>query len=65
MFINPTKGNDRAALEAVSSLTQKVSMALSGVLADAFPKVNGDVCDSVRTEWRMYQTENIPESHLT
>ena len=47
MFINPTKRNDRAALEAVSSLVQTVSKALSGVSSNDFPKVNGGVCDSV------------------
>ena len=43
-----------------------ITSALPNVLTAVFPKKSDltgeEVCDTLRTEWRLYQTEGIPES---
>ena len=65
-YINPSKRNKTNALGGISNLTLQVSNALNNVLPNGFPTVDNilsseDVCDKVRSEWRLYQTEIIPE----
>ena len=63
---HPLKRNETNALGGISNLTFQVSNALNNVLPNAFPTVDNillseDICDKVRSEWRLYQTEIIPE----
>ena len=43
-----------------------VTSALSNVLTALFPKMsdltNEEVCNTLKTDWRLYQTESIPET---
>ena len=65
-YIHPLKRNETNALGGISNLTLRVSNALNNVLPKVFPTIDNilsseDVCDKVRSEWRLYQTEIIPE----
>ena len=64
-FIHPLKRNNQGSLTGIENLTAHVTEVLKGVLLvfncdDSFSAE--DVCDRVRTEWRLYQTESIPDS---
>ena len=66
LHIHPLKHNETNALGGISNLTLQVSNALNNVLPHFFPTVDNilsseDVCDKVRSEWRLYQTEIKPE----
>ena len=66
LYIRPLKRNEANALGGISNVTLQVSNALNNVLPNVFPTVDNilsseDVCDNVRSEWRLYQTEIIPE----
>ena len=64
-YLHPEKRHDPAALNSISNL----AMAICRSLGDKFPKVfhlpsgttKEDVVDQVRTQWRMYKAESIPE----
>ena len=45
--------------------TQDLTKALSEVLVHVFPKNTSpeEVCDTFRSEWKLYQTEEIKEEH--
>ena len=65
-FIHPVKHYETNELEGVSNLTLQVSNALDNELPNIFPTVDNiisseDVCDKVRSEFRLYQTEIILE----
>ena len=50
----------------IPNLTLQVSNVLNNVLPNIFPTVDNissseDVCDKVRSEWRLCQTEITPE----
>ena len=62
----PIKRNEANALGGISNLTLQASNALNTALPNVFPTVDNilsseDVCDKVRSRWRLYQTEIIPE----
>ena len=63
-FINPEKRNGNGSLEGITKLTKMVLSALPNVFPAIFPAclTTEDVCDIVRTEWRLYQTEKFPDS---
>ena len=65
-FINPENRNVNVSLVGISSLAQMITSALPNVMTAVFPKKSNltgeEVCDTLRTEWRLYQTESIPES---
>ena len=70
-FIYPENRNVNGSLVGISNLAQMITSALPIVLTAIFPKksdltgeeVTGEeVCDTLRKEWRLYQTESIPES---
>ena len=63
-FLNPLKGNDHDSLSSISILALSICKPLKVVLPDIF---NGcateeEICDHIRTEWRLYQTVEISES---
>ena len=63
---HPLKRNETNAFGRISNLTLQVSNGLNNVLPNVFPTVDNilsseEVCDKVRSEWRLYQTEIIPE----
>ena len=66
VFINPENRNVNGSLVGISNLAQMITSALPIVLTAIFPKKSDltgeEVCDTLRTEWRLYQTESIPES---
>ena len=65
-FIHPLKRNNQGSLTGIENLTGHVTEVLKGVLHLVFNCDDSfsaeDVCDRVRTEWRLYQTESIPDS---
>ena len=70
-FIYPENRNVNGSLVGISNLAQMITSALRIVLTAIFPKksdltgeeVTGEeVCDTLGKEWRLYQTESIPES---
>ena len=65
-FINPENRNNNGSLESISNLAQMVTSALLKVLTAVFPKnsylTSEEVCDTFRTDWRLYQNECIPET---
>ena len=64
-YISPEKRNDNGSLGGISDLAKMVSSALPNVLTAVFPKSDltaEEVCDILRTEWRLYQTEHFPET---
>ena len=65
-FINPEYRNVNGSLVGISNLAQMFTSALPSVLTVVFPKKSDltgeEVCDTLRTGWRLYQTESIPES---
>ena len=65
-FIHPLKRNNQGSLTGIENLTAHVTEVLKGVLHLVFNCDDSfsaeDVCDRVRTEWRLYQTESIPDS---
>ena len=64
-FIQLLKKNDKDTLESVTCIAQDVTKALSDVLVHLFPKNTSpeEVCDTFRSAWRLYQTEEIKEDH--
>ena len=65
-YIHPLKPNETNALGGISNLILQVSNALNNMLPNVFPTADNvllseDVCDKIRSEWRLYQTEIIPE----
>ena len=65
-FVNPENRNVNDSLVGISNLAQMITSALPNVWTVVFPKKSDltgeEVCDNLRTEWRLYQTESIPES---
>ena len=65
-FINRENRNVNGSLVGISNLALMITSALPNVLTAVFPKKSDltgeEVCDTLRTEWRLYQTESIPES---
>ena len=65
-FICPENRNVNGSLVGISNLAQMITSALPIVLTAIFPKKSDltgeEVCDTLRKEWRLYQTESIPES---
>ena len=57
------KKNDKNALESITYIAQYVTKALSQGLVNVFPKNASpeEVCNPFRSEWRLYQTEEIKE----
>ena len=60
LYIHPSKRNETNALGGISNLTLQVSNALNNVLPNGFPTFDNilsseDVCDKVRSEWRLKQ----------
>ena len=49
----------------MTCIVQDLTKALSEVLVHVFPKSTSpeEVCDTFRSEWRLYQTEEIKEEH--
>ena len=49
----------------MTCIAQDLTKALSEVLVHVFPKNTSpeEVCDTFRSEWRLYQTEEIKEEH--
>ena len=66
VFINPENRNVNGSLVGISNLAQMITSALPNVLTAVFSKKSDltgeEVCDTLRTEWRLNQTESIPES---
>ena len=69
-FLHPEKRNDAASLTAVSKLTLVIADVLQSPVGDnVLPKVfhtqptlqTEDICDLVRSQWKLYQTECVPE----
>ena len=69
-FLHPEKRNDPASLTAVSKLTLVIADVLQSPVEDnILPKVfhrqptikTEDICDLVRSQWKLYQTECVPE----
>ena len=69
-FLHPEKRNDPASLTAVSKLTLVIADVLQSPVGDnVLPKVfhtqptlqTEDICDLVRSQWKLYQTECVPE----
>ena len=54
-----------AQIESVTCIAQDLTKALSEVLVHVFPKTTSpeEVCDTFRSEWRLYQTEEIKEEY--
>ena len=65
-FINLENKNFNGSLVGISNLAQMITSALRNVLTAVFSKkgdlTGEEVCDTLRTEWRLNQTESIPES---
>ena len=65
-FINLENKNFNGSLVGISNLAQMITSALPNVLTAVFSKKSDltgeEVCDTLRTEWRLNQTESIPES---
>ena len=66
LYILTLKRNETNALGGISNLKFQVSNTLNTVLPNVFPTVDNilwseGVCDKLRSEWRFYQTEIIPE----
>ena len=64
-FIQLLKKNDKDTLESVTGIAPDLTKALSEVLVHVFPENTSpeEVCDTFRSEWRLYQTEEIKEEH--
>ena len=65
-YLHPLKRDDAASRSAIANLVLKVAETLQRRLASVFGVKESDatvegVCDLVRTQWLVYQTENIPE----
>ena len=65
-FINPENSNNNGSLEIISILAQMVTSLLPNVLTAVFPKkrdlASEELCDTLRKEWRLCQTEIFPET---
>ena len=70
-FLHPEKRNDPASPTAVSKLTLVIADVLQSSTEDnILPKVfhtqppikTEDICDLVRSQWKLYQTECVPEA---
>ena len=65
-YLHPMKRHDPSSCSAISNLTLKVAASLKTCLLAIF-KVNSSdatpegICDFVRTQWKVYQSENISE----
>ena len=68
--LNPEKRNDPASLTAVSKLTLVNADVLQSTVGDSvLPKVfrtqptlkTEEICDLVRSQWKLYQAECVPE----
>jgi len=64
-YINFQKKNEKGALEGMTNNVKDLTKAQSEVLVNVFPKKSSpeEVCDAFRSEWRLYQTEEIKEEH--
>ena len=66
VFINPENRNINGSLVGISNLAQMIISALPNVLTAVFPKkidlTGEEVCDTLRAEWKLYETESILES---
>ena len=69
-FLHPEKRNDPASLTAMSKLTLVIADVLQSTVGDnVLPKVfhtqptlkTEDIFDLVRSQWKLYQTECVPE----
>ena len=64
-YIYPLKGNAINASGGISNLSLQVSNALNNVSPNVFPTVDNILSSEdvtkLRSEWRLYQTEIIPE----
>ena len=58
-YIQLRKRNDKNALESITCIAQDISKALSQVLVN----VPEEICDAFRSEWMLYQAEEIKEEH--
>ena len=63
-FLDPRKKNSNGSLSAISNITLQIFKPLETILSKFFPhcSTKEDVCDKVRSEWKVYQMELIPES---
>ena len=64
-FIQLHKKNDKNTIESITCIAQDITKALSQVPANVFLKSTSpeEVCDAFKSEWRLYQTEEIKEEH--
>ena len=62
-YLQLRKKNSKGALEGITNIAQDLTKALSEVLGNVFPGKTSseEVCDSIRSEWRLYQTEVTKE----
>ena len=69
-FLHPEKRNNPASLTAISKLTLVIADVLQSTVGDSvLPKVfhtqptlkTEDIFDLVRSQWKLYQTECVPE----
>ena len=69
-FLHPEKRNDPASLTAVSKLTLVIADVLQSTVGDSvLRKVfhtqpalkTEEICDLVRSQWKLYQTVCVPE----
>ena len=62
-FLDPRKKNSNGSLSAISNFTLQICKPLETVLSKVFPSYSTkeEVCDNVRSEWRVYHMELIPE----
>lgn len=65
-FLDPRKRHESGSLNTIASLVAELCTPLKGVLGKLFPGCSSkeDVVDGIKTEWREYQTEVIPDNYF-